>query len=60
MIMPDRTQLSPFAANALEILKEPIRRADGHTRDEAAALLVDDGFDAVDADALLDELLSKG
>ena len=60
MVMPDRTQLSPTAADALATLQEPIGRADGHTRDEAAALLVDDGFNAVDAGALLDELLSKG
>lgn len=58
--MPDRTRLSPSAADALETLRDPTERTDGRSREEAAAVLVDDGVDPVDAEALLDELLSKG
>jgi hypothetical protein len=60
MIMPDRTQLSPSATDALDTLREPIDRAEGLSREEATTLLVDGGIDAVDAEDLLDELLSKG
>jgi uncharacterized membrane protein len=56
----DRTQLSPAATDALDTLREPIDRAEGLTREEAATVLTDDGFDSVDADVFLDELLSKG
>ncbi|MWG35380.1 hypothetical protein [Halomarina oriensis] len=56
----DRTQLSAAATDALETIQEPIDRAEGLTREEAATVLTDDGFDAVDADVFLDELLSKG
>lgn len=56
----DRTQLSPSATDALETLDEPIDRAEGLTREEATTVLTDEGVDSVDADALLDELLSKG
>jgi len=58
--MPDRTRLSPSAADALETLRDPTERTDGFSREEAAAVLVDDGVDPVDAETLLDELLSKG
>jgi len=60
MIMPDRTQLSPSATDALDTLREPIERAEGLTRQEATTVLTDDGIDAVDAEDLLAELLSKG
>jgi len=60
MIMPDRTQLSPSATDALDTLDEPIERAEGLTREEATTILVDNGVDPVDASAILDELLSKG
>ena len=56
----DRTQLSPAATDALDTLREPVDRAEGLTREEAATVLTDDGFDSVDADVFLDELLSKG
>jgi len=60
MIMPDRTQLSPSATDALETLQEPIDRAEGLPREAATTILVGDGVDPVDAEGLLDELLSKG
>jgi hypothetical protein len=60
MIMPDRTQLSPSGTDALGTLREPIERAEGLSREEATAVLVDNGVDSVDANVLLDELLSKG
>ena len=56
----DRTRLSPSATDALATLDEPIDRAEGLPREEATTVLTDDGIDSVDADALLDELLSKG
>lgn len=56
----DRTRLSPSATDALATLDEPIDRAEGLTREEATTVLTDEGVDSVDADALLDELLSKG
>jgi len=56
----DRTQLSAAATDALEIIQEPIDQAEGLTRQEATMVLTDDGFDSVDADVFLDELLSKG
>jgi hypothetical protein len=58
--MPDRTRLSPSATDALETLRDPIEQTDGFSREEATAVLVDSGVDPVDAEALLDELLSKG
>ena len=60
MIMPDRTRLSSSAADALDTLRVPIEQADGLPREDAATVLLDDGFDRVDADVFLDELLSKG
>jgi len=60
MIMPDRTQLSSSATDALETLDDPITRAEGLTREAATTVLTDDGVDGVDAGAILDELLSKG
>jgi len=56
----DRTQLSAAATDALEIIQEPIDQAEGLTREEAATVLTDNEFNAVDADVFLDELLSKG
>jgi len=56
----DRTQLSPAATDALDTLREPIDQAEGLTREEAATVLTDNEFNAVDADVFLDELLSKG
>ncbi|WP_254529416.1 hypothetical protein [Natrinema gelatinilyticum] len=58
--MSDRTRLSSSAADALETLHDPIEQTDGLSREEAATVLVDDGGDPVDAEGLLDELLSKG
>ena len=60
MIMPDRTRLSSSAADALDTLRAPLERSDGLPREDAAAVLLDDGFDPADADVFLDELLSKG
>jgi len=56
----DRTQLSPAATDALDTLREPIDQAEGLTREEAATVLTDNEFNAVDAGVFLDELLSKG
>jgi uncharacterized membrane protein len=56
----ERTQLSPAATDALDTLREPIEQSEGLTREEAATVLTDEGFDAVDAAVFLDELLSKG
>jgi hypothetical protein len=60
MIMPDRTQLSPSATDALDTLDEPIEQSEGLTREAATTVLTDDGIDPIDAEDLLDELLSKG
>ena len=60
MIMPDRTQLSPAATDALDTFREPVERNEGLTREEATTVLTDDGIDPADAEDLLDELLSKG
>ena len=58
--MPDRTRLSPSATEALDTVREPIRRADGLTRDSAIATLTDAGVERADAGELITELLSKG
>ncbi|MWG35026.1 hypothetical protein [Halomarina oriensis] len=58
--MPDRTQLSSSATDALDTLREPVERNEGLSREEATTVLTDDGIDPADADTLLDELLSKG
>ncbi|MFD1514547.1 hypothetical protein [Halomarina rubra] len=56
----ERTQLSPAATDALDTLREPVDRSEGLSREEATTVLADGGIDAVDAEDLLDELLSKG
>ena len=56
----DRTQLSASASEALEVLRGPLREADGLSRGAAVERLVAGSFERPDARAIVDELLSKG
>ncbi|MFC6838371.1 hypothetical protein [Halomarina ordinaria] len=60
MTLPEQTQLSPSATDALKTLHEPLERADGLSREDALTVLTDDGMDSADASHFLSELLSKG
>ena len=57
---PDRTPLSPGASDALTALHEPVEQADGLSRDAVVEQIQTAETSGMDAESVVDELLSKG